>query len=199
MVSGALLLGAGATLIISAAVAFACDELSKKDKHRQEIMLAEYRDYEGRKMQEYRDTCNYYEIARKRSEKEYAEALSKYRSKLIQRKKNENSEMYRKLLFLLEEQYTEKIGLLDKSKEIIQLCENSIGKQQNSYVRFKSIKSTIISLQEAVYKLEAYIRYLDHYKEELAEKFEKSGEFPDPFSMTLPKEYPYEGKNYSCL
>lgn len=194
MALGAFIFGAGAVLIVGAAIAFACDELSQKEQHRQEIMRAEYHDYERRKRQEYRDTCNYYENARKNSEEEYYKALSEYQLELIQRRKNENRGTYKKLLSLHDEQYTEKNRLLDECRKIVELCEKSIGKQQNSYVRFKSIKSTLISLQEAVYKLEAYIRYLDNYKKGLIEIFEDSGEISSPFSMTLPTDYPYEGK-----
>lgn len=69
-----------------------------------------------------------------------------------------------------------------------------MGKQQNTYLRFKSIKTTIVSLEEASYKLEAYLEYLDRYKERFNDEFDSSGDILEPFSMTLPKGYPYEGQ-----
>lgn len=194
MALGALLLGTGAVLAVGAAVAFVCDNLSMEEQRRQEIMRAEYHNYEKRKKQEYRDTCDYYESARKNSEEEYYRALSEYHLKLTQRRKEENRGTYEKLLSLYKEQYAEKSKLLDECRKIVELCEKSIHTQQNTYIRFKSIKSTLISLQEAVYKLEAYIRYLNDYKNRLKETFENSGEISEPFSMTLPTDYPYEGK-----
>ena len=157
-------------------------------------MQEEYRSYEKRKMEEYQDTCAYYENARRQSEEEYQETLADYRRELIQQRKRENQDAYGEFLSYLERQYAEKSELLDECRKIVETCEESIPRQQNSYVRFKSIKATLVSLQEAVYKLEAYLRYLDKYREELIKIFEASGELTEPFSMTLPENYPYEGK-----
>lgn len=190
---GALALG-GVALIGAAAIAFVCDELSQSERRRQDRLRDEYNDYEERKKQEYRDTCSYYENARNNAEIEYNRAISNYHRELVKRRKLENQETFNKMTSMYNEQFSEKKKLLDECRNIVALCEESIGKQQNSYVRFKSIKSTLISLNEAVYKLEAYLRYMEKYKQRFVSTFENDGEIMEPFSMTLPKDYPYEGK-----
>lgn len=191
---GGLLLGAGAVLAVGAGISFLCDELSKSEIRRQDRMRNEYREYERRKHQEYRDTCRYYENARRESEYEYNRALAEYQAELVKKRKVQNKGTYDKMLVLFEEQYKEKEKLLHECQTIVQLCEKSIFKQQNTYVRFNSIKSTLISLEEAVYKLEAYIKYLDAYRKKLEYTYNESGNVIEPFSMTLPIDYPYEGK-----
>lgn len=190
---GALAIG-GAAFVVGAGIAFLCDELSQKERRRQDRLRDEYNDYERRKCQEYRDTCRYYENLRNNAKIEYSRAISDYHRELVKRRKQENQVTLNKILGMYNDQYAEKKKLLDECRSIVTLCEKSIGKQQNSYVRFNSIKSTLISLQEAVYKLEAYLRYLEKYKRELDDTFESEGEILEPFLMTLPKDYPYEGK-----
>lgn len=190
---GALALG-GVALIGAAAIAFVCDELSQSERRRKDRLRDEYYDYERKKRQEYKDTCSYYENARNNAEIEYNTAISDYHRELVKRRKLENQETFNTMISIYNEQFSEKKKLLDECRSIVSLCEESIGKQQNSYVRFKSIKLTLISLNEAVYKLEAYLRYMEKYKQRLVSTFENDGEIIEPFSMTLPKDYPYEGK-----
>lgn len=189
----ALVLG-GAAIIGAAAIAFVCDELSQSEKRRQERLQEEYNNYEIRKRQEYRDTCHYYENARKNEQNAYNIVIHNYHKELVKYRKSENQKTFNIMISIYNEQFSEKKKLLDECRSIVSLCEESIGKQQNSYVRFKSIKSTLISLNEAVYKLEAYLRYMETYKQKLVSTFENDGEIIEPFSMTLPKDYPYEGK-----
>lgn len=190
---GAFAIGASA-LIVGAAVAFVCDELSECEKRRQRRMKNEYYEYESRRRQEYNDTCRYYESARRKSEENYRQAISEYQLQIIEKRKKENKTVYDDMMKLYDEHYAEKKSLLNDCIKIKELCEKSIGKQQNTYIRFKSIKTTLISLEEAVYKLQAYFEYLDNYKTEFNRTFENSGEIKEPFSLTLPKDYPYEGK-----
>lgn len=190
---GALAIG-GAALVVGAGIAFVCDELSQKEKRRQDRLQDEYYDYERKKRKEYQETCRYYENLRNNTEIEYSKAISDYHRELVKQRKQQNKATLNKIVGMYNDQYAEKKKLLDECRNIVDLCENSIGKQQNSYVRFKSIKSTLVSLQEAVYKLEAYLRYLESYKRKLDDTFEFEGEILEPFSMTLPEAYPYEGK-----
>ena len=191
---GALVLGASAVLAVGAAVAFICDELSECEKQRQRKLQNEYFEYEKRRRQEYDDTYRYYESARRKSEEEYRQAVSEYQQQIIERRKKENRPIYNDMLKLHAEHYADKNSLLKECIKIKELCEKNIGKQQNTYIRFKSIKTTLISLEEAVYKLQAYLEYLDGYKIRFETTFVNSGEIEEPFSLTLPKDYPYEGK-----
>lgn len=186
----------GAALVIGAGIAFICDELSQDEIRRQDELKSEYNNYEKKKRAEYRNTCRYYENLRNDADDKYSEAISEYTIELIKQRKIENQATFDKIVKMYNEQYEEKKKLLDECHNIVTLGEKSIETQQNSYVRFKSIKSTLISLQEAIYKLEAYLKYLKNYKAKLDNTFDSSGEILEPFSMTLPKDYPYEGKLY---
>lgn len=190
---GALAVGATAIVAV-AAVSFLCDELSEREVHRQQQMQREYDEYEQRRYAEYRQTCTYYEQARNDRQNEYEQEISRYNLELIQKRKKENKKFYDNRLSLLNEQRKEKEKLLKDCSQIIENCEKNIQKQQNTYLRFKSIKTTVISLEKAVYKLRAYLEYLECYKQKLDSEYEKSGELIEPFSLTLPKGYPYEGE-----
>lgn len=191
---GALVLGASVIAVVGTAIAFACDELSEREVLRQSQMQEEFRAYERRRHQEYEDARSYYEDARRKSRDNYNRAVAEYQRQFIEKRKKENRPVYEDMLRLHAEQYAEKESLWRECVRITELCEQSIGQQQNTYVRFKSIKTTLISLQEAVYKLEAYLEYLDRYKADFEAVFEDSGEIREPFSLTLPEDYPYEGK-----
>lgn len=197
MIMGWLLggLAIGATAVVAcAAVSFLCDELSESEIRRQRRMQDEYNSYESRRRQEYRETYIYYENARRQSEENYRQVITEYQLKIIKQRKEENKAVYDDMMKMYSEQYSEKEKLLKECKQIKDLCEKSIEKQQNTYMRFKSIKTTLISLEEAVYKLQAYLEYLENYKGRFNEKFENTGEIASPFSLTLPQDYPYEGK-----
>lgn len=190
---GLLALGASA-IIVGTAVAFLCDELSEHEKQRQRELQNEFNEYKNRRHQEYDAACQYYESARSKSEDEYRQAVSEYQQQIIEKRKKANKPIYHDMLKLHAEQYADKESLLRQCMKIKELCEENMGKQQNTYIRFKSIKTTLISLEEAVYKLQAYLEYLDGYRIRFETTFEDSGEIAEPFSLTLPRNYPYEGK-----
>ena len=180
--------------VITAAIKVVCDDKSEEEERRQKILRDEYNDYERRKRQEYRSICSYYENIRNNSENEYKIAIHDYHKKLVKKRKQENRETFNRMMSIYNEQFFEKKKLLSECRRIISSCEISIGKHQNTYIRFKSIKLTLISLNEAVYKLEAYLKYMEKYKQRFDNTFENDGKIIEPFFMTLPKDYPYEGK-----
>lgn len=179
---------------IAACISFVCDELTEEEKSRQDQMRREYEAYEQRKKKEYQDARRYFEHERRQEERRYQEQLRVYQEELLHRRKEENRGTFQQLLKLWELQYGEKKKLLDECRKIVQNCEEHFQEQQHSYARFNSMKSTLLSLQEAAYKLEAYLRYMENYRDKLESLFEESGELSDPFSMTLPTDCPYEGK-----
>lgn len=190
---GTLAIG-GAAFVVGAAVSFICDELSEGERQRQRRMQNSYYEYERRRRQEYSNAFQYYENARAASNEEYWREISEYQRQIIERRKEENQPVYDNMMKMYAEHYSEKRALLEECIKIKDLCKKNIKQQQNTFVRFKSIKTTLISLEEAVYKLQAYMEYLDNYKTCFEAKFEDSGEIEEPFSLTLPKDYPYEGK-----
>lgn len=189
-----IIFGAAVIGAVTACISFVCDELSEEEKRRQQQMRCEYDAYEQRKREEYQETRSYFEQERRREQRKYQEQLRDYQGKLLQRRKEKNRSAFHQMLKLWELQYEEKKSLLDECQKIVRSCEESIRNQQHSNVRFNSMKSTFLSLQEASYKLEAYIRYMEKWKNGLESLFEESGELTEPFSMTLPSGYPYEGK-----
>ncbi len=193
LILGLAITGA-AVFAVAGAAAFICDELSEREKQRQRKMQDDYDEYEIHRRQEYKDTCIYYKNARRESEEKYWREIEEYQQKIVERRKKENKPIYHKMLKLYREHYAEKNDLLNDCVKIKELCEKSIEKQQNTYIRFKSIKTALISIEEAIYKLQAYLEYLEQYNVRFETKFEESGEIEEPFSLTLPKDYPYEGK-----
>lgn len=190
---GALAVGTTA-MVVSAAIAFVCDELSEREIRRQRQMQREYDEYEERRRSEYRQTYDYYAKAMHDRQNEYEQEIKRYNLELIQRRKRENRKYYDNRIKLLAEQKKEKQNLHKDCLDIISVCEKSIQNQQSTYLRFKSIKTTVISLEEAAYKLAAYLEYLDLYRKRMDEEFENTGDLIEPFSLTLPKGYPYEGQ-----
>lgn len=190
----ALILGGIGVAIVGACISFACDELSKEEQDRQNKMRREYDAYEQRKRQEYQDSRAYFERERRREERKYQDELRSYRERMLQRRKEENLGAFQQMQEILNLQYNEKKQLLEECKKIVQRCAKSIENQQHTYTRFNSMKATLLSLQEAGYKLEAYLRYLDDYRKNMGTLFQAEGELAEPFSMTLPPDYPYEGK-----
>jgi len=189
-----ILAGGAAVAILGLGAAFVFNELSEKEKQRQRQMQNKYYEYENRRRQEYNDTCRYYQNARRRSEENYNRIILEYQQQIVEKRKEENKPIYNDMMKLYDEHYAEKKSLLKECIKIKEICEENIGKQQDTYIRFKSIKIALISLEEAVYKLQAYIEYLNDYKIHFENTFESSGEIEEPFSLTLPKDYPYEGK-----
>lgn len=189
-----MLAAGAAALLVGAAVSFICDELSECERQRQIRMQNNYYEYERRRRQEYSDAFQYYRNARRTLNEDYSREISEYQRQIIEKRKEENKAIYDNMMRLYAEHYGEKHALLEECIKIKDLCKKNIKQQQNTFVRFKSIKTTLISLEEAVYKLQAYMEYLDNYKTRFEAKFEASGEIEEPFSLTLPKDYPYEGK-----
>lgn len=189
-----LILGGIGIAIVGACISFACDELSKEEQNRQDKMRREYDAYEQRKRQEYQDSRSYFERERRREERKYQNDLRSYQERMLQRRKDENLNAFQQMQEILTIQYSEKKQLLEECRKIVQGCAKSIEDQQHTYTRFNSMKATLLSLQEASYKLEAYLRYLDNYRENMETLFQAKGELTEPFSMTLPPDYPYEGK-----
>lgn len=159
-----VILGATAILVVGAAASFICDELSEGEKQRQRKMQDEYYAYESRRHQEYNETYRYYENARRKPEEDYRQAMLEYQQQIIEKRKKENWQIYNDILKHHKEHYADRCSLLKECIKIKDLCTKNIWKQQNTYIRFKSIKTALISLEEAIYKLQAYLEYLDDYK-----------------------------------
>ena len=129
---GGLAIG-GAALIAVAAISFICDDLSEQEIRRQNRMRDEYDQYERKRKKEYHDTCAYYENARSNAKEEYDLEIERYRQELIRKRKKENKDIFDNRIDMLKTQRREKEKLLNECNELIQICESSMGKQQNTY------------------------------------------------------------------
>lgn len=195
MVLGGLLVGLGLGFVaVGAIISFGCDMLSEEEERKQSKMRLEYHRYEQRKAEEYREIQSHYQAASMAMRKDHERSMAEYIRQLIEKRKKANREIYESILSMLEEQHKAKTGLLEDCKKAINLCKNSTQQHQHTYTRFRSLQSTAISFQEVQYKLEAYLIYLNRYKEDFKNTYNDSGEILEPFSMTLPQDYPYTGK-----
>lgn len=152
-------------LVTDAAVSFICDELSEQEKQCQRNMQEEYNAYKNRRNRDYNETLRYYENAVKKSKGDPLQAVIEHQRQRIERRKIENKQIHIDILNLCTKHYDEKENLLKECTDITQ-----------------------ISLDKAVYKLQAYLEYLADYKKRIRETFENSGEIEEPFSLTLPKD-----------
>lgn len=191
---GTFLVGGVALFTVAAGIAFVCDELSAEEQRRQDQMRREYNEYTRRKKKEYQEAHEYFRQERHHTENAYQEQMRAYQAGLLQKRKDANRLAFQKMQQIWKLQYEDKEKLLNQCREIVHKVSENIQSKQHSYIRFNSMKSTLVSLQEAVYKLEAYLRYMDGIKRNMDSLFESEGTLAEPFSMTLPEDYPYDGK-----
>ncbi len=94
--------------------------------------------------------------------------MVEYQRQKIEQRKKENKQIHIDILSSCTKHYDEKENLLKECTDI-----------------------TRISLDKAIYKLQAYLEYLADYKKRIRETFENSGEIEEPFSLTLPKDHDF--------
>ncbi len=211
---------------VSAGTAFIFNKLSEREERKQEEMRAEYRKYEARKEREVRKEHEFYEQKNKELEESltawdaaaktviggYSSGNDPYRRLQAQvkhnlevaefkraqeeRKKKGNRSAYEKFCKILAKQRRDKERLMKFSASVAEAARSQQDKMKNTFLRTKSIAKSIRLMEECCAKCIAYLAYLDRYSEELRRSYEASGDLVEPFSMSLPDDYPYEGKIY---
>lgn len=187
----AVALGGG---LLLAATSIICDELSDKEREKQRGMREEYNNYQKEKQKEYEAVYNSYRDKRNNVYAKAQEELILYQKKLIENNKQRNRKFFNSYINKYNEQKNEKTELLSNLKRCIEMFEHDKEKQQNSYLRYRSLRQSLLTMQEAVYKLESYLDYLDTWKNNFEKVFNEEGEINEPFEFKLPEEYPHIGK-----
>lgn len=185
---------AAAVGVTAAAGVYIFNKMSKDEIRKQERLHERYREYEREVNREYNYIRSEYENKWKKMTEEAAERLEQER----QRIRAENIEKFRSIYdeykSIICEQRTSKAEFLDQCRSALSEYKEFSEHNSQTYVRMNSLKSIILTLEEAIYKLEAYLCYLDKYEKNLDKYFNEDGKIIEPFSMTLPKHWPYPGK-----
>ncbi len=171
-----------------------CNELSAEEERKQQQMRDAYHQYRQKKQQEYISNSQYYKQKRTENYKNYEKEFENYQHKLIEKNKEQNKKLFENYLSAYEERLSLKSQLLKELQNYLISFEQNKDKQQNSYIRYHSLKQTLLLTTEGLFKTQAYILYLENWKEKFTNEFNESGEICEPFDFKLPEEYPYLGK-----
>lgn len=179
---------------VAAAGVYIFNKMSQAEIRKQERLHERYREYEREVKREYNYIRSEYENKWKKMTEEAAERLKQER----QRIRAENIEKFRSIYdeykAIICEQRTSKAEFLDQCRSALSEYKEFSEHNSQTYVRMNSLKSIILTLEEAIYKLESYLCYLDKYEKNLDKYFNEDGKIIEPFSMTLPEYWPYPGK-----
>lgn len=192
MIPVILAVAAGVT-IGAGIIGFICDELSESEREKQREMKQEYERYEKNRL----DNIYKYDLFKEQSiehnnqrfENE-AERLRRLQYQILWQKRQELLNYYRETV---NQRIEEKSVLLDELRDTIQLVIKT-KKNQNTMLRINALDQLIRELQEAQEKLNAYIIYLNKYRNHL--RYFESPDItpPEPFDFILPAEFLYKGK-----
>lgn len=183
--------GTVCTIAVTKAI---CDELSEEEKRKQQAMRDEYYLYKKRRQEEYNSTVSFYNHARESNYKDYEEELQRYQKNLVAKLKRENRKIYESYINNYNDWRNQKVQLANELETLLKSFEENNDRQQNSYIRYSSLRQTVLLTTEGFYKVKAYIKYLDNWKDGFEKLYEESGEITEPFDFKLPESYPYNGK-----
>ena len=186
----------GVALVAGAAIAVSviADELSDRERDKQRQMQEDYDFYCSDRRAEYQSTVSGYRSSYQSRRNSYERDFEEERKRRIEELKTKQRPYLETIRNNLQEQRETKQHDLQQLLNILQQWNQIKDKSQSTMLRMKSIRKTILSIEEAVYKLQAYFVYLERYEHNMDYHFNIDGSIPEPFSMTLPKYYPYAGK-----
>ena len=84
----------GGAIAVGAIMCFACDQLSKAERRRQDNLRREYNEYSRSRKREYSNTYNYYANKKRIACEDAERELEAYQKELIEKRKIENKEIY---------------------------------------------------------------------------------------------------------
>lgn len=178
----------------AAAGAYIFNKMSQAEVRKQERLNERYREYEREVSREYNHIRSEYENKWQKMTEDAAERLEQER----QRIRAENIEKFRGIYdeykAMICEQRTSKEEFLAQCRSALSEYEEFSKDNSQTFVRMNSLKSIMLTLEEAIYKLEAYLCYLNKYEKNLDKYFNEDGKIIEPFSMVLPDYWPYPGK-----
>ena len=188
----------GAALVAGVAIAgmIIFDSLSEEEERKQQEMEDEYNFYCQSREKSYKKTVAQYNGILQQKQQDYEQALFLERIRRIEELKEHNRPYYEKISANIEEQRKLKTEDLKNLLDVLEQWNETKMNAQKTMLRMKAIRQSILAIEEACYKLRAYLLYLDSYERNMQIRFEKDGSIPRPFSMVLPSYYPYPGKIY---
>ena len=90
------------------------------------------------------------------------------------------------------------VGKIKETEQLLEKQRATLKNEKYFNLRYRSIKNYILQIEESLYKMQAYIIYLDKYEKCLDFEFGKKYNWQvlDSFEMSLPDDFPYLGKVY---
>ncbi|MBQ3337398.1 MAG: AAA family ATPase [Selenomonadaceae bacterium] len=182
--------------VIGAALLGACllNVLSDDEKKRQQRLEENYREYKNSSDEEYRRTFREHDKILNRMRGQTAHELWLERQRALAERKERNRKNFDFLMAEWQGQVNDKNNLLEQVKLTIETLKNSRTNEQATELRQSSLQTILSEAHEAMARQKAYMRYLERYKKSAEKIFERTGNLPEPFSMTLPEFFPYKGK-----
>lgn len=187
---GGIALGIGAAI----AGAVICDMLTAEEERKQDRMTEQYESYCRDRKEQYEQTERSLRESYNSLEASYEDSYESEFQKRVDSLKKHNRPYIDSIKKDLDERRSSVLEKISQLQEVLTQWNTIKDDAQGTMLRIKSLKNTILSIEEAYYKLKAYLVYLDRYESNMDYCFERNGDIPAPFSMTLPKYYPYPGK-----
>lgn len=193
MVWGAVFgIAAAGVALLAGAIVF--NKLSESEVKKQERLNERYREYERESRREYNYIRSEYESKWKRQTEEAAERLEQERRRMLAENLEKFRVIYNEYKSTISEQRASKAAFLEQCRTVMSDYEEFSRNNSQTYARMNSLRSIMLTLEEAIYKLESYLCYLDKYEKNLDKYFNEEGRIIEPFSMALPDYWPYPGK-----
>lgn len=187
---GAGLVAAGAVLIHGASKAY-----KRGQERRREQMRREYSNYRNNTYKEINRINSQLNEDIQRLNREARIEKERIRKEYIEQKKEINKEMYKNICDILAEELNKTEELINEINNILKQTKETYKKQQNTYIREKSIKKLIHEMEETRSKLIGYKIYLEKYKKRrLDYLYNTKGEIAESFEFSLPNGALYDGK-----
>lgn len=160
------------------------DKLSDNEVRRQQKMENEYESYCSDRRSQYYNTVASYDRSYTSRADSYNRSFTEERRKRIEELRERNRPYLDNLRNNLNEQRKNKKADLEKLLEILNQWEGIKNKSQSTMLRMKSIKKSILAIEEACYKLQSYFCYLDRYEHNMDYHFNRNGSIPFPFHLS---------------
>lgn len=195
MIEG-LLMGAAFVAGVAIATGIVANKMSENEVRKQKKMQDRYDEFCSEKEYQYRETVVSYQRSYESRQAELRRDYEEERRRRLEELKEHNRPYIDGIKADLEEQRRLKRKDVEALEEILDQWNKNKDFAQSTTLRMKAIKRSVLTIEEACYKLHAYFAYLDRYENNMDYQFERSGNIPAPFSMTLPEYFPYPGKIY---
>lgn len=185
----------GTALFLGAIVLSVCsDEISKEEEEKRRRMEEINQSSLRNKKENYKIIRDMYDSRYFAELEEENSKIEEERYKLIKKLKKNNKDNYELISSYLKEQTSTKKEILEQCLQLLDFYDETYKSQRKSYARANTLKASILITQEAVCKLEAYLKYLSTYKKDFVKTYNQKGYLIEGFSLTLPDYIPYVGK-----